>query len=78
MPYMSALNKLNLAFTTNELKLALASCSKSNSCGTDEIPYIVLQHLGSHVTRFLLNVFNNFWENGYVPDDWKHALSHQF
>lgn len=64
-------SRMDLPFTTEELDAALALCSRSSSPGPDGISYRILCHLGERARNALLDIFNESWRDGNVPQEWK-------
>lgn len=63
-------NILINSFSLEELTNAIDS-RKSPVSGFDAISPIMLKHLYSKSLKFLLQILNDLWINGLVPDSWK-------
>lgn len=64
---------MNRNFNLEEIN----KCIKSNSNtapGMDNIHYQMLSNLPTNTTQHLLNIFNNIWQSGEVPEDWKNII----
>lgn len=64
---------LNEPITLSELNTGLLG-KKSNSCGSDKIPFIFLQNLTPSGNLLLLKLFNQIWRLGILPVKWKNAI----
>ncbi|KAL4100873.1 hypothetical protein QTP88_020902 [Uroleucon formosanum] len=64
---------LNEPITLCELNTGLLG-KKSNSCGSDKIPFIFLQNLPPSGILLLLKLFNQIWRSGTLPIKWKNAI----
>lgn len=64
---------LNEPITLCELNTGLLG-KKSNSCGSDKIPFIFLQNLPPSGFLLLLKLFNQIWRSGILPIKWKNAI----
>ncbi|KAI3387413.1 hypothetical protein SNEBB_002003 [Seison nebaliae] len=62
----------NQPFTMNELKTALRR-SGNTSTGPDDIHYEMLRQLPPQGKTYLLGLYNELWNKGEYPDDWKIA-----
>lgn len=56
-----------------ELKEALASTNKNSAPGADSITYKALANLEDAGLDSLLHHMNQAWEQGFIPEEWKHA-----
>jgi hypothetical protein len=65
---------LNYDFSLQELKSAIKQSKKSTQPGADTITYEMLKELPSQCLSVLLKLYNNVWQSGTLPKDWKHAL----
>lgn len=65
---------LNKRFDINELKQAIRSAKNNKSPGDDRIPYELLKHLHKDALKVLLLFYNEIWQEGKMPTDWKHAI----
>ena len=55
-----------------ELKTSLRK-SHNTTPGPDEIPYEFLKQLPKISLQYLLQIFNNIWHSGNIPNSWKQA-----
>ena len=62
----------NMEFSVTELKDALHK-SKDTATGPDEIHYQLLKHLPLSSLLVLLEIFNDIWKTGDIPESWKEA-----
>lgn len=58
-------------FSLSELNEALNLSNRPSSPGPDNIRYAALAHLGEQGKSRLLNLYNQSWESGVVPESWK-------
>jgi ribonuclease HI len=70
-PHVEALND---DFNLYELKQAIKGAKNHSTPGEDKIPYELLQHLHKSALKILLKIYNNIWNTGSLPRDWKHAI----
>ena len=63
--------RMDLPFSIQELKAALASCKRSSAPGPDGISYRALCHLGERARIALLELYNESWQEGTLPLSWK-------
>jgi len=63
----------NIAFNITELTNALDKCHDT-ATGADEIHYQFLKHLPAESLTVILDIFNNIWETGNLPDSWREAI----
>lgn len=66
-------NILNEPITLPEIELCLRG-NKSNSCGSDKIPFIFLENLSCSGKLLLLSLYNQIWTTGIIPINWKNAI----
>jgi len=46
-----------------------------NKCQSpDSIPYCFITNLGKTAKKFLLNIYNNIWHTGVIPNEWKKGI----
>ena len=64
---------VNKDFSLQELNDALESLKNNKSPGPDKITNEMLQHLGPIAKAKLLEIYNNSWKKGQVPQIWKEA-----
>ena len=64
---------MNKDFSLQELNDALESLKNNKSPGPDKITNEMLQHLGPIAKAKLLEIYNNSWKKGQVPQIWKEA-----
>ena len=62
----------NVQFTIRELCDALKK-SHDTATGPDEIHYQLLKHLPRDSLMVLLDIFNDIWASGEIPECWKEA-----
>ena len=62
----------NVPFTIRELCDALKK-SHDTATGPDEIHYQLLKHLPRDSLMVLLDIFNDIWASGEIPECWKEA-----
>ena len=62
----------NVQFTIRELCDALKK-SHDTATGLDEIHYQLLKHLPRDSLMVLLDIFNDIWASGKIPECWKEA-----
>jgi hypothetical protein len=67
------MNDINVPFSLNELRSSL-HLSRESSPGADNINYSTLQHLPNESLRALLNLINNIWLSGDIPNEIKHSI----
>ena len=67
-------NENNTLLTLSELKNAIAVSDPKSSPGPDAIPYSMLKHLPEIALENILNLYNKIYKNGYIPENWKHAI----
>lgn len=63
----------NAAFSLSELRWAIAR-GKGMSVGVDSIGYPMLRHLPEPFEEYLLEVLNDVWRTGLIPQRWKEGL----
>ena len=63
----------NTDFTLKELRKALKKCHDT-AVGCDDIHYQYLKHLPFQSLDSLLQIFNQVWHTGILPDSWKEAI----
>lgn len=59
--------------TSEELRKAIQQLKKKKSPGPDGITNEMIQHLGNTALQKLLDIFNQSWKTGQVPQCWKEA-----
>ena len=62
----------NVPFTIRELCDALKK-SHDRATGPHEVHYQLLKHLPRDSLMVLLDIFNNIWTSGEIPECWKEA-----
>ena len=67
------LENYNVPFTIRELCDALTK-SHDRATGPDEIHYQLLKHLPRDSLMVLLDIFNDIWASGEIPECWKEAI----
>ena len=71
LPSIDASDKnCNSLFSLDELDWTLNKCRGMSSV-PDKIGYLMLQNLFYRFKTVLLQIYNNIWSFGNVPDDWK-------
>ena len=65
----------NIPFTIRELCDALKK-SHDTATGPDEIHYQLLKHMPRDSLMVLLDIFNDIWASGEIPDCWKDCDSY--
>lgn len=63
----------NSAFSMAELRWAV-NRGRGSSDGVDRIGYPMLQHLPAAMEEYLLEVLNQVWTTGKIPQRWKEGL----
>ena len=63
----------NQDFSLQELLTALNQTKKSSAPGPDNIKYEMIKKLPLSSLQVLLHIFNNIWNSGEIPKNWKHA-----
>jgi len=58
----------------NELKYGIKCCKKDKSAGPDEITYEMLKNLPPEFLEVVLKFLNKIWQDGNLPEAWKHAI----
>ncbi|KAG0444799.1 hypothetical protein HPB47_013367 [Ixodes persulcatus] len=64
----------NTDFTVDELKAALAQCTRRSAPGPDGVTYQALRNIDECHYPNLLDALNHVWQTSEIPDAWK--LSH--
>ncbi|GFR92515.1 LINE-1 retrotransposable element ORF2 protein [Elysia marginata] len=59
--------------TPQELRKNIKGLKKKKSPDPDGILTDMIKHLGPHALSTLLDLFNNSWRTGCVPEVWKEA-----
>ena len=65
--------EMNSPFKMEELKAALSCLSLKKAPGPDEITNEMLINMGPQAKKKLLQLFNDSWRTGIVPEVWKEA-----
>eukprot|EP00745_Piridium_sociabile_P040864 TRINITY_DN7953_c0_g1_i4.p1 TRINITY_DN7953_c0_g1~~TRINITY_DN7953_c0_g1_i4.p1 ORF type:complete len:1264 (+),score=154.07 TRINITY_DN7953_c0_g1_i4:321-4112(+) len=66
---------LNQPITRAELKRALSSVTRVKVAeGADRVSYRMLRELPDSYVEGLLTLFRRCWEEGVIPEGWKHAI----
>ena len=60
--------------TLEELQQAITRMKSHKAPGPDEAPAELFKWLDSHGEAALLDIFQEVWNKGTIPQDWKHAL----
>ena len=68
------LNELNTPITLAELKTAIDTAEQKSSPGPDTITYSMLKNLSHIALTNILNIYNNIFNCGEIPETWKHAI----
>ena len=64
---------MNKPFTLKELDAELNTLKEKKSPGPDRITNEMLTHLGPKAKKKLLELYNNSWTTGHIPQLWKDA-----
>ena len=64
---------MNQPFLLEELENALKALTDTKAPGPDKVTPAMLTHLGDKAKCKLLNIFNNSWKSGKIPQIWKKA-----
>ncbi|PVD27012.1 hypothetical protein C0Q70_12162 [Pomacea canaliculata] len=64
---------MNKPFNMREFEEAVKTLSQKKSPGPDKVTNEMLQHLGPRAKTKLLDLFNNSWNSGHVPQIWREA-----
>ena len=64
---------LNAPFTIEDLEAQLLHC-KDSAPGPDDITVPMLKHLSANAKNKLLEAFNQMWEAGKLPSEWKKEI----
>ena len=62
----------NRDFTFSDLDLALKR-TKNTSAGPDWVYYQMIKHFPRAAKAWFLQLVNKFWDQGYIPQQWKEA-----
>jgi Reverse transcriptase (RNA-dependent DNA polymerase) len=57
-----------------EFQDALKTCNGSSS-GPDDIHYEMIKQLGEKEKEMLLGIYNDIWQQGCYPEEWRKALT---
>jgi len=55
-------------------KIKCTKICQSESCGPDSISYCFIINIGKLANKFLLKVYNNVWNTGVIPKEWKKGI----
>jgi len=66
--------KLDNQFTPEELEAVIASAKRGSAPGLDQIDYDIIRALSLHTKLILLSIFNEMFEQGLFPHDWRTFL----
>ena len=72
-PQREQIKTYNSIFTEAELVNALSNTTDS-APGKDKINFSMIKQLPPNGMTYLLNMFNDIWNNGVFPDEWRHAV----
>jgi retron-type reverse transcriptase len=72
------LSTFNAPISMTELSYSIAKFSNSSSPGPDGISYSVFKQFSSSCKRILLNLVNQFFNDGFLPKNLKQALQIAF
>ena len=64
---------MNKPFCMRELEDAMKTLNEKKSPGPDKVTNEMLLHLGTRAKNKLLDLFNNSWKTGHVPQIWREA-----
>lgn len=67
-------NQWNQLFTLVELEIALSQLSSNSAPGPDGLHYGIYKALGVRAKKMLLNLLNQYFESGTLPESCKQAL----
>ena len=67
-------NELNHPITLTELQTAIATSEQKSSPGPDTITYSMLKNLSHIALLNILDLYNNIFNTGKMPDTWKHSI----
>ncbi len=67
-------NDLNTPITMPELQTAITTSEQTSSPGPDTISYSMLKNLSDTSLTHILNLYNNIFNLGEIPETWKHAI----
>jgi len=67
-------DELNEPFALHELQSAISKAKRNKAPGEDSIAYEMLQHLPKRALDVILQLYNNIWSAGSIPDAFKHAI----
>lgn len=62
---------LNEKFKYEELTRALSMIRRNSAPGRDGVEYIMLKNLTEEMKNILLNMYNEVWFTGEIPDTWR-------
>lgn len=68
----NTLEPYNSKFSKSELVTVMKTL-KNSTPGPDQIHNLMLSNLPDTMITNILNMFNNFWEKGFFPKEWKNA-----
>ena len=71
-------NPINDPFSLFELQNAISKSKKNSSPGEDGILYETIQKLPKPCQIVLLELYNRMWNQGKIPEKWKHAIVFPF
>lgn len=66
-------SELDKPIEVAEVKQALQSCTRNTTPGGDKVSNRLLRNLDEDSIQALTDYFNNHWESGTLPKEWKHA-----
>uniref|UniRef100_A0A0B7BQ42 Endonuclease/exonuclease/phosphatase domain-containing protein n=2 Tax=Arion vulgaris TaxID=1028688 RepID=A0A0B7BQ42_9EUPU len=67
---------MEVDITLTELQRALKKLNRKKAPGPDGVSNDMLKQIGPIAQSLLLQIFNNSWRQGRVPDIWKNATIH--
>jgi len=67
-------NYVNEPFKLQELKAATETVKKNSSPGADKVHYEMLKNLHEKALNVVLQLYNNIWQTGKIPNSWKHSV----
>lgn len=68
--YMLSNIESGAEITLTEIERAIQKAKNKKACGPDEIPAELLKILQTNGKQYLLQMFNNIYETGDIPEDW--------
>ena len=60
-------------FKMEDLEEVISELKEGKAAGTDRITPTMLKHVGQYCKELILQLYNNIWRSGTVPESWKEA-----